>query len=62
MPGRLHEHSLGTDGGVCKRTAEEQVRGRIYPRKQCVVHKYPEEEDVKSPRVQYFSYWDIFFY
>lgn len=50
MPGWLHEYSLGADRGVCKWTAEEYIRGCIYPRKQCVVYKYAEEEDVKTPR------------
>uniref|UniRef100_A0A8D1N7Y2 U6 snRNA-associated Sm-like protein LSm6 n=1 Tax=Sus scrofa TaxID=9823 RepID=A0A8D1N7Y2_PIG len=43
--------------GVCL-----SIRNQIASRFSSVVHKYPEEEDVKSPRVQYFSYWDIFFY
>ena len=51
LPGWLHEYSLGADRGVCKWTAEEQVRGCVYPSKQCVVYKYTEEEDVKTPRL-----------
>lgn len=27
-----------------------------------IVYKYTEEKDVKTPGVQYFSYWGIFFY
>lgn len=47
---------------------EEYVKGQLKNKygdafirgKQCVVHKYTEEKDVKTLREQYFSYFDIF--
>ena len=37
MSGRLHEHSIGTDGGVRERTAEEQVWRRFHQGQQWCV-------------------------
>lgn len=46
MFGRLHEHSTGADRGVCERTAQEQVRGRLHTREQCALHQHTEETDI----------------
>lgn len=46
MLGRLHEHCPGPDGRVREWAAEEQVRGRIHPRQQRLVHLHAEEESV----------------
>ena len=40
---------------------EECVNGCIYLRRQCVTHKHTEEKVMKTSKVQYFSYLDIYF-
>lgn len=60
LPGWPHEDSLGAAGRICKWTTEEEIWGCFYPRKQSVIHKHTEEKGMKTPRMQYFSYLDIY--
>lgn len=44
--GWLHEHCIGSNGRICKRSIEKQIRRCIHPRKQCAIHFNAEATSV----------------